>query len=152
MWVAVSVSMNGFARIPHQYVGVDKNDTGVVRPFIQSDYTDLSFLENLPFAPNAFVSLFSIEACLPKKKRYRLYEELFERADISIGLSAGFYYESKKDQDTVGETGGIISYQTIEPLEYHDSDVFEEMRIVLKTPSAMFGPDVVEVWKILTRR
>jgi len=137
---------------PERYVGVDRNNAGSVLSFVQADYTDLAFLTQLPFDPNVFVSLFSVEACLPAADRYAFYERLFSETGVVLGLVAGFYYESKRDQATVGETGGIISYQTIEPMDFHRSDRFKELRVLTRTPSKMFGADVVEVWKVLSRK
>jgi len=136
-----------------RYVGVDRVNHGFVEPSVEADYTDLSFLERLPFAPEAFISLFSIEACLPAEERYVIYEGLFEKLpSVQVALVSGFYYESKRDRPTVGETGGIVSHQSIENLYDVESELFDEVRILTRTPSAMFGPDVVEVWKVLTRR
>lgn len=138
----------------HQYLGVDRENQGVPFAFMQADYTNLNFLERLPFEPNLVVSLFSIEACLPAGERYALYNELFERLPtVGAILTAGFYYESKKNQETVQETEGkLVSYQSNESLYDHESKLFDERRILMRTPSKMFGPDVVEVWKILERR
>lgn len=136
-----------------RYVGVDRVNHGFVDPFIEADYTDLSFLDRLPFAPEAFISLFSIEACLPAEERYAIYEGLFEGLpSVRMALVSGFYYESKKDRLKVGEAGDIESYQSVESLYGVESVLFDEVRIHMRTPSGMFGPDVVEVWKILTRR
>ncbi len=62
------------------------------------------------------------------------------------------FYESKRDLETVGETGGIVSHQTIEDPAKYISEAFSEFRIHMRTPSRMFGEDVIEVWKILSRR
>lgn len=140
-------------RLDERYVGVDRYETGVVQPYVQADYLTDDFLARLPFVPDAFVSLFSIEACFPAAERYRLYDRLFrDMPNLDCALVSGFYYASHPDAETVGETGGLVSHQTIEPLERFPSALFEERRLVLRTPSAMFGEDVVEVWKILTRR
>ena len=136
-----------------RYVGVDINDTGRVKPFVKADYTDLGFVHRLPFMPNAFVSLFSIEPMFPPRERYALYNALFERVpSIEYALVGGFFYDGRRMQEMVTETGGLMSYQTIEdPSEYRSKN-FSERRIYLYTPSQMFGRDVVEVWKILARR
>jgi len=148
-----------------RYLGIDKEDTTanvpaargketpLVKPQIKADYTDPAFLDRLPFTPNAFISLFSIEACLPVADRYALYHELFVRMPtLRIGMSAGFSYASKRDQETIGENGDIVSYQTIDGPYDHVDPLFEEERLVLRVPSAMFGPDVVEVWKFFFRK
>lgn len=138
----------------HRYLGVDLENQGMPFEFLQADYKKLDFLDQLPFEPNLVVSLFSIEACLPATERYALYNALFERLPtVGAILSAGFFYESKKDQETVEEADGtLISYQTTESFYKFKSEIFDEKRIQMRTPSKLFGPDVVEVWKILERR
>ena len=141
-----------------KYVGVDRENRSVGgEDFLAGDYTEPGFFAKLPFVPNAFVSLFSIEACYPAARRYELYEQFFrENPELKRGLSAGFFYESARRQETVSETGEIVSYQTIEDISFHRSPVFDETRIIMRTPSTMFERhgrrDVVEVWKILTRK
>lgn len=132
------------------YLGVDKVASPAARVVL--DYTqDLSSLSDHQF--NCFVSLFSIEACYPAKERYALYNKVFKEFPyIDRALVSGFYYEHAAGQETVEEVSGLTSYQTIEPLESNPSDVFEESRMVMRTPSAFFGSDVVEVWKFLERR
>jgi len=135
------------------YTGIDLNIEKQVPIFLKYDYHDLSFVGLLPFAPTAFVSLFSIECCHDAKTKYELYNRLFtEIPTLQYGLVGGFFYESKRNLETVGETGGIISYQTIEDSATFISSIFTEFRAHIRTPSKMFGEDVVEVWKILARR
>ncbi|MFA6604020.1 MAG: class I SAM-dependent methyltransferase [Patescibacteria group bacterium] len=136
-----------------EYVGVDRHDPGHPGRVISGDYADPAFLRSqLPFPPQAFVSLFSIEACLPVVERYRIYGELFRNfPELTCGLVGGFYYESRRDQETVDEAGNIVSYQTIDRLGEHPLAGIEESRLEMHTPSLMFGPDVVEVWKIFRR-
>ncbi len=148
---------------PARYIGVDVNDIEGLRgnfQLIQTDYHDLQGLSRmlrrgftLPFLPNAFVSLFSVECFHSVQERYELYGEVFETfPTIKFGLVSGFFYESKRGQETVGETGGIVSHQTIEDPWLHSSGLFTELRMHIRTPSRMFGQDVVEVWKFFTRR
>ncbi len=140
---------------PHHtaYVGIDLNNSGEVKSFIRRDYTALDFSHRLPFSPNAFISLFSIECCHPVKTRYALYEKIFTAfPSIRFGLASGFFYESKRNETTVGETGDIVSYQTIESPADYISNVFTELRSYIRTPSRMFGQDVIEVWKFFMRR
>lgn len=135
-----------------EYAGVDLNNAGQVRNFVQADYHSLDFVHFLPFVPTAFVSLFSIECCHSIEDKYALYEKIFKNIpSIQHGLIGGFFYESKRGLETVGETGGIISYQTIEDPSRYISKTFSEYRIHMHTPSQMFGKDVIEVWKILNR-
>lgn len=138
---------------PVQYAGVDLNNTGNVQNFVQADYHDLSFINRIPFRPTAFTSLFSIECCHSADEKYALYEKLFTSIpSLRYALVSGFIYENRRHLEKVGEPGGIISYQTIEdPAEYM-SDTFSEFRMHMRTPSKMFGDDVIEVWKILNRR
>lgn len=135
------------------YAGIDLNNTGRIDHFIQADYTALDFGHLLPFSPNAFISLFSIECCHPVEKKYDFYNQLFSVfPTIRCGIAGGFFYESRRGKETVSETGEIISYQTIEDPSLHISGLFTELRIHLHTPSQMFGNDVVEVWKLFVRK
>ena len=138
------------------YTGVDKNYLGGKFRLIQADYHDLdkvkAGLRDL-YPPNTFVSLFSVECFHSASEKYAFYNKIFKTfPSIQFGLTGGFFYESKRGQETVGEAGGIVSYQTIEDQSLYISDVFTELRIHLKTPSKMFGQDVVEVWKFFIRR
>src|SRR3989344_2270053 len=136
-----------------RYVGVDKNNLGDGFRLIKEDYYDLDKVKDglslYLVVPNILVSLFSIECFYSVPDKYAFYERIFkEFPSIEFGLVSGFFYESKRNQETVGEAGGIVSHQTIEDPSLYISEVFTESRLHLKTPSKMFGPDVIEVWKI----
>jgi len=136
-----------------EYVGVDLNNTGEVKKFIEADYMALGFGRSVPFLPNAFISSFSIECCHGVEQKYNFYNRVFSLfPTVHCGLVGGFFYESKRDNDVVSETGGIESHQTIEDPSLHISDLFTELRIHLRTPSKMFGADVIEVWKLFVRK
>ncbi|MBI3336369.1 hypothetical protein HYZ98_02265 [Candidatus Peregrinibacteria bacterium] len=135
-----------------QYAGIDLNTTGQVPNFVQADYHDPLFFSRIPFIPTAFTSLFSIECCHPAEEKYALYEKLFKSIpSLQVALVGGFFYEKSRHLETVQETGGIISYQTVEDPSQYISDTFSELRMHIQTPSKMFGDDVIEVWKILNR-
>lgn len=135
------------------YAGIDLNNTGAVPNFICQDYLKLEFSPLLPFVPDAFVSLFSAECCQPANTRYAFYEKLFVALPtLECGLVSGFFYDSRRGQETVSETGGITSHQTVEDPSLHISAIFTELRTHLHTPSQMFGQDVIEVWKLLVRK
>jgi len=141
---------------PHtQYVGIDENESGYVQSFLQADYADPGTAARLPFEPNAFVSLFSIEPFFAAGERYALYERLFARyPKCRFALVSGFYYQRRAGADMVTEKLGgseVVSYQTIEDPSTVMSSAFTELRMLLPTPSS-FGDDVVEVWKILLRQ
>ncbi len=134
-----------------RYVGIDRNKTIDSTDFIQADYLSVDL--SLPFPPNAFLSLFSVECCHPLAVRYDFYERVFAAFPaIRCGLVGGFFYESRRDQETVTESGELVSYQTIEDPSRHISPNFTELRAHLYTPSEMFGRDVVEVWKFFVRK
>ena len=135
------------------YIGVDRKDTGNIPNFVEADYTAPDFNRHLPFTPNAFLSSFSIECCYLASAKYTIYNKLFWAFPcIRYGLAGGFFYESKRNQETVLETGDIVSYQTIEDPSLYISETFTELRAHLRTPSKMFGEDVVEVWKFFVRK
>ena len=135
------------------YIGIDINNAGSVAPFIQADYLKLDFGSLLPFLPNSFISLFSIECCHAAEKKYDFYNNIFSAfPTVKYGLAGGFFYESRRNQETVSEAGEIVSYQTIEDPSLYISDLFTELRMHLRTPSNMFGKDVIEVWKLFIRK
>jgi hypothetical protein len=168
--------MSEFARYanpkPKKYVGIDMNPeinnyNQVVRKshdnnIIIADYraSNLSDLIKA-FKPSAAISLFSIEITAPGgvslvaeqvSSKYDMYVKVFKEVpSVEVMLVSGFYYLSRLDENPVGETGGILSYQTLEPKQEGFSAVFTEFRTSTDTPSKMFGEDVVEVWKFLER-
>ncbi len=142
---------------PRKYVGIDVQILSQEdeRRLIQADYRHIHDLMGLifPALPTAFVSLFSTEITAPLKENYVFYEKVFKDVhSITSGLVSGFYYVSKKDQNPIEETGGIVSYQALENIDYVPSEVFSEKRIILPVPSKMFGLDVFEVWKFFDRK
>lgn len=136
---------------PQKYLGVDLVDGP-----LKLDYRNLgAFCDALQGEkPTAFASLFSVEVTGNWFDNYPIYRRLFEAfPTIEWGLVSGFYYKGEQDQPTVAEAGGIKSYQSLFDLaDVRDDGPFEEMRLLLKAPSKMFGPDVIEVWKLLTRK
>ena len=139
---------------PGWYVGVDRRKARPFEHFIKADYHDLEKVAvRLPFPPNIFTSLFSIEITHSAKKKYAFYETIFDRfPSIRYGLVGGFFYANRHHKEKVREAGGVVSWQTIEDPALHISLTFDEYRLHITTPSAMFGPDVVEVWKFFARR
>ena len=141
---------------PARYLGIDINisEGKKNKSLIEADYREIEDLELRIKAdsPRAFVSLFSTEITAPTRENYEFYNKLFAKIPtINSGLVSGFYYAGKKGQNPIVETGGVVSYQTLENIEDVHSDVFSESRIILPVPSAMFGKDVFEVWKFFER-
>jgi hypothetical protein len=133
------------------YRGIDLNHAD---PKLRVDYRDVDALMPVvkEHAPDAFVSLFSTEITAPPGENTRLYRNLFDVDTIRYGLVAGFYYAScRGDVNPVEETGGIVSWQTLHPIEEQWAEEYGETRITLPVPSEMFGDDVVEVWRIFHR-
>lgn len=143
---------------PIYYVGIDENAVSNQRNndcLIHGNYRDRKVLASaIDQEHSAFVSLFSSEITAHYTENYRLYNWIFNTfPNIRAGLVSGFYYTHKKHKNPIKETGGIVSYQTLEDIE--DRRIkrrgFTEKRIVLPVPSKMFGNKVVEVWKIFER-
>ena len=134
-------------------------DCGYAREFnlqtveaVAHDYLALGVMHQPSFSSNTFVSLFSIEPIVPEEQRYAFYARLFETCPtLKYGMSAGFYYASLPGHVTVGEAGGIVSHQTIDKFHDHSHPLFTETRIIMETPSKMFGKDVIEVYKMMRR-
>jgi hypothetical protein len=138
------------------YMGVDLNADENNRKIImrRGDYRDKKFLKSVMDENHgAFVSLFSSEITAPYEENYKLYNWIFKTfPNIRAGLVSGFYYEKRKHSVRIRETGDIISFQSIENYSDCKRIGYTEKRIYLPVPSKMFGPDVVEVWKIFDRK
>ena len=132
-----------------EYVGIDK----VPGPAVDTACDYECDLPELPFEPNVFVSLFSIEACMPESTRRYLYASLFRQLPlVQSAITSGFYYEDKAREEAVRETGGLTSYQSILRLHEFESEIYDETHLIMRTPSKMFGDNVIEVWKLLEKR
>ena len=140
------------ATAPACYQGFDVNEGDRA---IAANYRDPAFVETvhaLDWKPDAFVSLFSTECTATALENAELYERLFrEIPTIEYALVAGFYYTRRRTTNPVKEAGDIVSWQTNSRIEHDSSDVYDELRITAEVPSTMFGEDVVEVWRILSR-
>ena len=139
---------------PRYYLGVDENlDDNLNEPgfrfaLLKEDYRAKTNWEGM----RAFVSLFSCEITAPVNENYIYYMQLFkDTPSLGAGLVSGFYYAKRMGSNPVKEAGGLLSWQTLEPINYVKNTVFSEKRIYMPVPSKMFGDDVVEVWKIFTR-
>jgi hypothetical protein len=135
----------------YQGFDVQESQHGMVLDYRGPDL--IQTMRTLDWEPDAFVSLFSAECTATPIQNAELYERLFrEIPTIKHGLVTGFYYVSRRHMNPIEETGGIVSWQTVSSLEDDVSDVYDEVRIVTRVPSTMFGEDVVEVWRMFTRR
>ena len=136
------------------YMGLDLNPLDG-EDMICCDYTKITSKDVKKFAGfpiHGFVSLFSTECCMSTTDKYAFYDKLFQEYYMQTGLVSGFYYKNRIQEEKVSETGGIVSYQTIEHQKDYPGKHFIEMRTYIDVPSKMFGPDVVEVWKLLIRK
>jgi hypothetical protein len=140
-------------RNKNNYFGIDKNNFDNREDVIIGDYLNLNLLDETPFKPDVFISLFSTENMMPAQEKYKFYEELFKKVPtLEFGMVAGFFYKSHKTDYVVQETGEIVSYQSIEAQKDYDSSIFWEIRTHIDVPSKMWGPDVVEVWKFFINK
>jgi len=139
------------------YAGYDANH---VDPDYRLDYRNVDLLVKklriLPLDADFFVSLFSTEITAPPQENRDFYHALFERVpSLKWGVVSGFYYASSgMDENPIEEAGGIVSWQTLLPVDHWEmsTHLFRETRVTLEVPSTMFGEDVVEVWRLLERR
>ena len=132
---------------PSTYAGIDEHPN---KPYVmRGDYRKMKL--TFP-AATAFVSLFSIELTGKIDENYALYKQLFEQnLSMQAGLVGGLYYWDKKLSNPIEETGGIVSFQTLENLEDVRCDIFTEKRLIGWVPSKFFGREVIEIWKIFER-
>ena len=144
------------------YIGIDLNAEcdGVYRAQKQTfiaNYRDLDTVQNIIYKTgfydtDVFVSLFSTEITADYKTNLEFYNNIFNKFNNSSILVSGFYYSSKKYKNPIKENGGLLSFQTLEPIEAQESGWFTQIRIEIPVPSQLFGKDVVEVWKLLQRK
>lgn len=146
---------NEYFRFGHPVSGYQGFDVNEANYAITANYRKPEFIETihgLDWKPDAFVSLFSVECTATALENAELYERLFrEVPTIQHALVAGFYYTRRRTTNPVKEAGDIVSWQTNSRIEHDSSDVYDELRITAEVPSTMFGEDVVEVWRILSR-
>ncbi len=150
------VTSRGFDSV---YVGVDQNAGTSSSEFVDLWSGDYRANDGEPAVKlaalgelHSAVSLFSTECTAPEPVNRALYERLLTETPIRRLLVSGFYYEHAAGEETVGEAGGLVSYQTIAPIEACKSDAYVETRLTLPCPSLLFGEDVIEVWRLLVRR
>lgn len=147
-----------FARDGH-YIGVDKDR--IKNPMgcntLQLDYFYelpqlIALLQARQFEPTTILSLFSIEPHHPSPAT--IYERLLGALpSVQRIISSGFYYLGKEDQHSVKE-GEMTVYQTTPDtlMLTPNLDNMTETRLTIPAPSTMFGPDVIEVWRLIERR
>lgn len=129
-----------------------RNELGIVIDAVLNPPTDSWLLD--PLYPDLVTSLFSVEITDIADINYALYQQLFrELPTVKYLVVSGFYYTDKWTQTVVKEAGGLKSFQTIDLLlpEPEDED-YTEFRVYLPAPSTLFGPNVIEVWKLFIRR
>lgn len=129
-----------------------RDELGVVIDAVLNPPVDSWQLD--PLMPELVTSLFSIEITDIPDNNYAIYQTIFrELPTVQYIVVSGFYYADKTQDMFVEETGGLKSFQTIDLLcpEPEDED-FTEYRVYLPAPSTLFGPNVVEVWKLLSRK
>jgi hypothetical protein len=150
------------------YIGVDVDpiELDPLRPrpipdepaLLTKNYrTDLGFIaSNLKarkFSPFCVVSLFSIEPTGSPEENELVYREVFKRwPTVRKIISAGFYYQKTWNvSGPVPEAGGLMSYQLNGEVPLLSGDL-HEYRLEEHAPSTLFGPDVVEVWRLIQKK
>lgn len=140
---------------PEKCLGVDLENGPLKLNYRDLDHFTAA-IHSSGLKPTAFSSLFSVEVTGDWFSNYNLYNRMFaEFPEIKWGLVAGFYYtdEERLGKLIVQEAGGLESYQSTAPIEASlDFPLFEETRVLVNAPSNLFGPHVVEVWKLLERK
>lgn len=104
------------------------------------------------FMPDTMVSLFATElsfvnAYIPQYAVNWFYRYLLQEVpSLQRIVVAGFYYnDQRRAAPVVEEVGGLRSAQSISKV------LRGERRLLVPTPSTLFGPDVVEVWRCIER-
>lgn len=136
------------------YFGVDaqgpeREDTSVLN--YRSDTKQLDLLMKA-MKPTLVTSLFSSEITALPMENAQLYHHILNTCPtVSWLLLAGFYYTDKTHSLRVEETGGLQSYQTLDLLGTDPHKLNELARVYVPVPSKLFGPNVVEVWRVIGR-
>lgn len=138
------------------YRGVDRDPHGSAISMglaWRMDYGDVAALckrcHDEGFMPDIVVSLFSAEVVQRQHDAEALYRGVLAGLpSVRAVLSVGFFYEGKEHEPTVIEPGGLVSFQTIGP---HLKGDLRETRVVERGPSELFGPNVIEVWRLIER-
>lgn len=137
------------------YRGVDVN--ALQHPYTRKlDYrTQMQEIMDwcISYQPKMVTSLFSSECTANSITNTSLYLDIFERwGCVDRILVSGFYYLGKEDQAQVLEGEDIVSWQTLPSTPLINTKWIKESRLIIPAPSTMFGPDVIEVWRLLEFR
>lgn len=136
---------------PENYIGLDLHAT---RADHKADITD--FEQVRPFLmqqeTRLVVSLFALDVILPDPDTY--INQIFSAAStVGYVLTSGFYYTDRRHENPTEERlpdgTALTSYQTLappKPLEYAT-----QQQLHFPNPSKLFGPNVIEVWRLFTR-
>jgi hypothetical protein len=133
---------------PELYVGLDQNADPIHearRIRLTADYRDVNFIKEIvgKYDLTAAVSMFSTELTLPPKANHVYYEGLFRQTNIQALFLAGGYSEHAEGEETILEAGNLVSYQTFGGFEgLPPTSLFDETRICIACPSAIFGEDI----------
>jgi hypothetical protein len=142
---------------PEFYIGIDQNAIAVDegrRITLEANYRDREIVKRLidEHALTAAVSLFSTELTCPSDANHAYYEALFRHTPVQAIFVAGCYAEHAQGEETIIETGGLVSFQTFGGFESaFPTDLFDETRVCVACPSRMFGEDLIEVYRLLQR-
>jgi len=144
---------------PDFYTGVDKytDEFGFKYDYIEESEKTYWLGNGLKI--DTVVSLFSSELIIHPFERIKFYEDLFNKIGKKgsfLGLRnilvSGFYYENQKhDEECLVDDGLAGSSWSSLPI-LRKSDIFDEKVISMRVPSKMFGVDVVEVWRLMSRK
>lgn len=140
--------------LPYYYRGVDLHSP---EADIIVDYKSEKLFEKIEdFKPTVIVSLFSIELSDFNPVVWKFYNYLFEKIpSVRKALVSGIYYRDRHDHSYVVENDGSTVFQTISKLGEHEKreDIIKEaLRLTIPCPSKMFGPNPIEVWRLLERK
>ena len=110
---------------------------------VQADYRDLPW--HLVSSHSVVVSLFSTELYLDDPDE--LYQRIFKVAGVRAIVAAGVLYRGHEEANRIFE-GDVPVRQTKAACE-KSNPLWRETRICCNVPSTMFGPDVIEVWRVM---
>ena len=98
------------------------------------------------------ISLFALDVIMPQTEANALVKRLLAIDGVLSVISAGFYYDDgRRDQESVEETHGLVSYQMPRG-RFLDPEQYRETRMEIPAPSKLFGPTAVEVFRCVTKK
>lgn len=119
--------------------------------FVRQSWDDFDFDRAVGHAQGHVlaVSLYAVELYAADPED--VYRRAFA-AGVDAFISAGVRYHGTPVDQAFGEPGSMVRQTDPQVPPYPPSKLWDELRISKHVPSLMFGDDVIEVWRVMTRK